>query len=65
MLQTLATPSTGYHGKLASNGNWVHLTENNVFNGRLSTEGEAQLVDAAVASGQYTEVVYVPRAGQR
>jgi hypothetical protein len=72
-LQNLSTPSAGYHGKLPS-GNWVHLPENTLNNGRLLEANgdvgarESKFIGdmtAATHNPRYTNVVYVPRGPGR
>lgn len=63
LMQQLATPSAGYHGKLAS-GNWVYLGENNAKNTRLPAAQEASFITSVKAKG-YTDVSYVPRGPGR
>jgi hypothetical protein len=75
MMQQLATPSAGYHGKLA-NGNWIHLTENRNDNGRIvDPNGKPGNLESsfiqnvkdkyATSASPITEVVYVPRGPGR
>lgn len=62
LMRQMTTPSTGYHGKLAT-GNWVHMVNNKANNGRLSAAAEIAFLAAAKtpAGGGFTDVTYVPR----
>jgi catechol 2,3-dioxygenase-like lactoylglutathione lyase family enzyme len=66
LLRQLTTPSTGYHGKLAS-GTWVYLPTNKTDNGRLAAGAEATYIANAksAAGGSYVDVAYVPRGPGR
>lgn len=63
LLRQLATPSTGYHGKLPS-GSWVHLSTNKPDNARLPDSLETNYIQSTLAQG-FTDVVYVPRGPGR
>ena len=66
LLRQMTTPSTGYHGKLAT-GNWVHMSGNKANNGRLSTDAETAFIARAktAAGGGFVDVAYVPRGVAR
>jgi Met-zincin len=63
LMQQLATPSAGYHGKLPA-GNWVYLGENNARNTRLPASAEATFKTQMLGKG-YTDISYVPRGPGR
>lgn len=67
LMGELSIPSAGYFGKDATSGRWVHLTQNNTQNTRLTTVDENALKDALTsgASPKFTDVVYVPRGPGR
>lgn len=66
LMQQLATPSVGYHGRKAD-GTWVFLPQNQKGLGRLPAAQEAQLANTikSVAGGGYTDLAYVPRGPGR
>jgi hypothetical protein len=66
LMQQLAIPSVGYHGKRAD-GTWEYIPSGDSLNRRLSATAEAALkADVARADrGGYSDIVYVPRGPGR
>lgn len=66
LMQQLAVPSAGYHGKKAD-GSWEYVPTGDPQNRRLETAAEAALkVELAKPqNGAYSDIVYVPRGPGR
>ncbi len=66
LLQQLATPSAGYHGKEAISGRWVYVPDNAPDNLRIqSPSAEATFIATVKQKYNYTDVAYVPRGPGR
>ncbi len=66
LMQQLAVPSAGYHGKTAS-GTWEYVLTGDAQNRRLEAGAEAALKTnlAKPQNGGYSDLVYVPRGPGR
>ncbi len=66
LMQQLAIPSIGYHGRRAD-GTWVALPTGDAQNRRLSATAEADFAARMKlpANGGYSDVLYVPRGPGR
>lgn len=65
LLQQLAVPSVGYHGKRAD-GVWEYVPSSDPTNRQLESAAEARLVEGLTTGpGAYTEVLYLPRGPGR
>jgi hypothetical protein len=66
LMQQLATPSVGYHGKDPSTGRWVHIPDDTADNQRIAdATGESDFITRVKAKYGYTDVTYVPRGPGR
>ncbi len=66
LMQQLAVPSAGYHGK-KTDGSWEYVPTGDPQNRRLETAAEASLKTelAKPQNGAYSDIVYVPRGPGR
>lgn len=66
LMQQLAVPSIGYHGRRAD-GTWVSIPTTDNQNRRLGDAAEAEFVTRMKlpANGGYSDVLYVPRGAGR